>query len=113
MATHGFYYERKRLHLCVWCGKQDARTLTGKIYCFECNEKRREYFKKHYSIPDVAERTRKYRIERKRKLLEQGLCTNCGKRKIVPGKTVCPVCMAKNKSRSARYRKEKKSYEEL
>ena len=32
----------RRLKVCSWCQKQDAYTLAGRWYCFECSERRRK-----------------------------------------------------------------------
>lgn len=44
-AYHRQYQKERRQwykehHYCTECGKQDARTLIGKRYCFDCLEKR-------------------------------------------------------------------------
>lgn len=99
MSTHGFYYERKRLHMCVWCGKQDARTLIGKIYCFDCLEKKNAQEKKWFSDPEHIEALRANQRERYRSLKEQGICVCCKKRKAEPGRVSCKYCLAKNRRR--------------
>lgn len=102
------YDTYKRLHLCVGCHKQDARTLNGYVYCFECGEtknaRKREYYKtdvgKRY-MKDYYLRIRKQRTENKE-------CLRCGQ----PLKTTytfknCPKCRAKNAQRLAKHRAKK------
>lgn len=36
-SKENYYYYKSR-HLCTKCGKQDSRTLSGKICCKECND---------------------------------------------------------------------------
>jgi hypothetical protein len=41
-------------------------------------------------------RNPKYNQERYRRLLAQGLCSRCGKTKLVKGKTMCKDCLARH-----------------
>lgn len=92
---------------CTECGKIDSYTIAGRAYCFECNEKRnlrrREQYKKNkeaFLIPTKARRTR---------LKEEGLCTDCGKRKAEKGNTRCSVCLAKRRNYQSKKNRESSS----
>ena len=56
------YKYRKSHHLCTQCGKQDERTLSGRILCESCYNK--------------AATTRRYRTEKR---LKKHQCILCGK----------------------------------
>lgn len=100
-----FYYDRKRLHLCVWCGKKDARTMTGKIYCFECNERKKKYNKRYEEEHREASQEKNKNKYRSRK--EQGVCTVCGKRKATDGKVTCDICRARLRRYSREWKHKK------
>lgn len=100
------YWDYKRLHLCVWCGKQDARTLIGKIYCFECNEKHIKHEKERLKDPEVRAKVNALQRKRTQSRKEQGLCINCGKRKALTGKSYCERCAIKIRERSLKKRRE-------
>lgn len=64
-------------HFCIQCKKQDARTLIGKLECYECAEKNR-----------MRKSGLKYnRQERK----ELGLCSTC-MNPAIEGLNVCQEC---------------------
>ena len=49
---------RKRLKLCVQCGKQDEHTISGRSYCFSCAEKYRRLSKENYKKKSSEEETK-------------------------------------------------------
>ncbi len=84
------YYWLKAHHRCTRCWKQDAYTLKGKIYCYECTEKRKE----EYSLNKQkhAERHKSYIFN----LINKGLCPRCRKPTDRQGK-ICTECLAKRR----------------
>lgn len=82
-----FQHRKYRVQgLCGNCGKEDAYTMNGHAYCFECTEKKRMYYhnnKSHYST--VAK-------ERRERLKSEGICVMCGKNKAIPEHTLCEKC---------------------
>lgn len=101
----GALYEEciRKACICHRCGRQDARTLIGKYYCFDCLEYQREASAKHYSKhhEGVRERQRKT-VHRKR---EFGLCVRCGSRRPTEGRVTCERCLAKERKRQAENRR--------
>lgn len=85
------YY--KSQNRCVRCHKQDAYTLAGRSYCFECAEKDRIYSKMRYARGKERkrERTRELVAERK----AAGICYRCGRLPSRPGIGMCAKCAAR------------------
>lgn len=79
-----YYYNKKRLHKCVRCGNQDARTLIGKALCFDCCECKREEMRK---VDQSASRKKSYD-----KAVANGICTHCFKRKTDGVHKHCEYC---------------------
>ena len=82
----------RKNHLCAECGKNSVPE--GEKICPECRAKRANLRK-----PRTDEQKKLFRekqnslyIER----VEQGICTRCGKRKAMPGKKKCGICLAKD-----------------
>lgn len=97
MTESEFRALRKKAHVCRDCGKEDAYTISGRTYCYECAEKQRLHKK---SVRDTEEgrnknkeNAKKTRSSRK----EKGLCERCGKRKPEIGRTCCRICLDKMK----------------
>ena len=88
-------YEQMKLnHECYECGKKDARTLSGKILCQSC--------------ADRKIRTQAYR-NRIRK--HQHKCISCGKQdaNTLAGHIRCSVCAEKNRINFQRWKERKKA----
>lgn len=86
------YYETcKRLHKCVRCGNQDARTLINKPLCFDCLEKKR------IEMKGVDQSKSQSKI--RNKCIENGICTSCKKRKPELGYKTCKYCRTMNMKR--------------
>lgn len=94
-----FYQTRKRLHRCVRCGNQDARTLIGKPVCFDCLELKREESKR-YNYKEVNKNLRM-------KAEENGKCILCLKRDTDSEHKTCKFCREKQRKRDAAKRLEK------
>ena len=100
----GYYFWRK-LSRCVKCHAKDAFTMNGRCMCAECADKANAYYREYWrEHPELSEKRRLRRKERRERLKTEGLCVACGKRKAVPGKTNCSVCAAKQN------RKNRKAY---
>lgn len=79
------YRKRKEERICVDCKKP----LVGKIIrCPECNSRRNEWYRKQYWD-----------------CINNHVCTKCQKYTVVPGKTKCEVCLAKEANRADRKRR--------
>ena len=89
---------RKRLKLCVECGKQDERTISGHSYCFSCAEKYRKLSKENYknkSLEEKAEYNRR-RKERWHKRKAEHRCPRCNKELETEYEyVICPSCREK------------------
>lgn len=95
--TAEYYAKNQR---CKRCGKQDAYTLNGRSFCYECAQKKREHSANHYK-QHKDEAVAKMR-ERRERLTEEGVCYVCGKRKADSDKRSCAICRARA---NARHRK--------
>lgn len=95
------YHFWRKLSRCVRCHTKDAFTMNGRCMCAECADKEnaycREYWRKH---PELSEKRRLRRKERRERLKANGLCVTCAKREAVPGKADCSVCAAKKNRRN-------------
>lgn len=101
------YAVRKKAGLCVTCGKEDAYTIAGRSRCADCAE--------HYRL--LRKRWREAHLERdratnaraKRKKIEAGCCTLCGKKLIEADKETgylnCPACRRKEAGRKREQRR--------
>lgn len=78
---------RKREHLCIQCGKQDAYTLNGRSRCAVCAENARNSDKRR-------NKTKRNDAHRKRmeRWIAEGKCSRCGREKI-PGYSLCKRCI--------------------
>lgn len=86
-----FWYNKQlKLHQCVRCTQQDARTLIGKPLCFDCLELKRTENKAYDQSKSQA--------KSKQKAIDSGLCTHCRKRKAPDGYKTCAYCRAKQKA---------------
>ena len=89
---------RKRLKLCVQCGKQDERTISGHSYCFSCAEKYRKLSKKNYKKKSSEERAEynRRRKERWHKRKAEHRCPRCNKELETEYEyVICPSCREK------------------
>lgn len=78
-AYHREYMKERRAwlrshHMCTECGKQDARTLIGKMRCFDCLEKHRGH-----PLPEFIIKDTKSHIPRGQRF-DFGECYICGKK---------------------------------
>lgn len=81
----------KRAHVCRDCKTQDAYTLAGRTYCFDCAEKQRiakqnareDPAKKEKMLLQKREQIERYRAKNK--------CLRCGKQ-LHNGERLCGMC---------------------
>lgn len=90
---------KKEQHKCVRCGKQDAYTLIGRSYCYECCE----YDKNHPRSERVRENNNARQREQYHKCIELGICPTCKKRKATDGYKNCPICRSKKARKRLEY----------
>ena len=95
------YY--KSLKRCVRCHKQDAYTLNGRSYCFECAEQSRRYSKEKYQ--KVKEKQVDWKKKLREERLSKGLCYICGRPQDKAGRKCCELCAAKDRIRYQSHRK--------
>ncbi len=91
-------------HWCARCGRQDARTLSGKYLCFSCAEKERQYHRAYYR--DAAQMQARKNKELRERRKAQGLCSTCGAAlptQAYPYRT-CPKCRARRRELDTRRR---------
>lgn len=98
MTQQEFRALRKKAGVCRDCGKEDAYTMAGRTYCAECAEKDRR--RKQESRKDPKKRQKM--LEQHREMVARkksaGVCSRCGKRPVEPGKTMCGICLGKQRS---------------
>lgn len=87
-----------RNHLCRYCKRQDAYTLSGHVLCAECAENEREGQRKRREA-DGGKKNRD-RVKAQRDAWRaDGMCTYCGKREPRDGRKLCDICAAKHRQR--------------
>lgn len=80
---------RKKEHLCIQCGQQDAYTLNGRSRCAICAEAGRVYDKRR--DPAKRKASQKAKVAR---WIAAGKCAKCGRDKE-PGYSLCKRCIAR------------------
>ena len=91
---------RKDAHLCIDCGRKDARTINGKCQCKQCAKKRADMSKEKWD----AAHEKELREARKARWVAAGLCSNCGHPKEEPDKALCINCKVRAKMRKERHK---------
>lgn len=91
------YYTLKKLHRCVKCTTQDARTLIGKPTCFDCLEKNR------IQTNANADYHANY-LKRKAKCESEHICVVCSKPLGSDTHKTCSACRAKHREQYAKNR---------
>lgn len=97
---------KKERHLCVRCGKKDAYTLAGRSCCYECTEAERHRAENRQRTEEQIQKHCAKMREKYAENVSRGICPQCGKRNAVGGYIICPICRAKKKRASAKYRLE-------
>lgn len=96
---------RKMQKRCRECGKRDAYTENGRLYCAECrervNERNRNLSPEHRAKKAEAKKA----LKEKRKA--EGICPACGKRKMTKGFLSCDVCRAAHRLDMQKSRRKK------
>lgn len=86
----------RKNHLCTACGR--VAVPEGERICPECRVKQNNRRKPLAEEQKIRYRN-KFREQQNalyRQHSEQGICTRCGKRKSVPGKKRCAICLQKD-----------------
>lgn len=92
---------RKRLKLCVRCGKKDERTISGHSYCSACAEKASEYSKANPRSPEKLSKQCIRKKERWQKRKSEHRCPICNKELEAESKYIlCPSCREKARIKS-------------
>lgn len=86
----------KEFHLCHDCKKQDAYTLAGRTYCYECAEKQRIKKEQDRKDPCKLAKMRAASAKHKEKYQQEGRCTRCGKR-LEHESRLCGACAEKER----------------
>ena len=88
-----FYREN---HLCTECGKN--KVPDGERTCPECRAKKNESRKTLNETQKIRcnENFRKQQNFLYKERSDAGICTRCGKRKAMPGKKKCGICLSKD-----------------
>lgn len=79
---------RKRNHLCIQCGQQDAYTLAGRSRCSRCCEQEKPREHENYKKNGKESNRRRYE-----KYLREGHCVRCGGRSKAEERFVKPVAL--------------------
>lgn len=110
---------RKRLGICIFCGKEDA--FLPFVACPACLEKQAQrasqYRKKVKADSQLKaiflEKKRNDARKRYRQNQENGLCSKCGKRRPDIGKKSCVVCLEKDRLYRREYDARKRRKEDV
>ena len=89
-ASKEFYLQ---IGVCPYCRKR--KTTSGHKTCLPCREKISLRHKMNLLDPDKKERIRKKERDKRKRRLEEGLCTKCGKNKAETGYHPCSECRKK------------------
>ena len=92
---------RKRLKLCVRCGKKDERTISGRSLCSACAGKASEYSKLNPKSTEKMAEQYIRKKERRQKRKSEHRCPICNKELEAESKYIlCPSCREKAKIKS-------------
>ena len=105
-----YYAQKVAEHRCVQCGKQDERTLAGRIYCSACYQKR--YVPYSERKPRTPERREIENADKRawaKMHRDAGVCLRCGRKdkRTVNGKGLCLWCANKASAYARERRAEK------
>ena len=96
--AHKYYEVKKRLGICVTCGKEMA--FPPYVRCPACIEKQADRNAKRYNKKNKAKSlaaSREYLRQRRKQRKEAGICPVCGKNTPLAGKVWCEICLMKHK----------------
>lgn len=91
MELNEYRGKMKQAHICRDCKKQDAYTLAGHTYCFECSEKQRLAKQKARADPAKKEKMLLQKREQIDRYRSENKCLRCGK-KLHNEKRLCEIC---------------------
>ena len=86
----------KSAHLCVKCGKMDARTVNGKSHCLQCAKALAKRKRDNWDF----EHEKEVRDTRRANWIAAGMCSTCGRPKEEPERAMCLSCRVKAKMRN-------------
>lgn len=90
------YMRKVQERRCVICGRQDERTLTGRVHCLECYRKKQARRPRQKRTPEQQEIENESRREWEARRVELQLCAKCGAKdkNTVNGHRLCLRCTA-------------------
>lgn len=98
----------KKYHFCKDCGKQDAYTLGGRTYCFECAEKGAMYKRIAREIPEKKQKMSEQHKSMRDKRKAQHQCPTCGRKLSENYEYVhCVYCRERQKKYNKTHRHKK------
>ncbi len=96
MTEKEYRKKLKEAHVCRECKKQDAYTLAGRTYCFECAEKARLRRQAARKDPAKNEKMLQQKREQRARYKAENKCLRCGKQ-LYNGERLCGICREKEK----------------
>ena len=98
--TRAFY---KSIGICPQCRKE--KLFGDEKSCIECRQKN---YERESTITDKQMKIYRENFKEKQKILykersEKGICTRCGKLKVVPGRKKCGLCLEKDRLSHTKY----------
>ena len=97
---------RKEQGICLRCGKEDAYTMNGRSYCFDCCEK--DHIRHSKRSEETKKQYNQYHKDLYNYRKENHLCPHCGK-ELPDGYTKinCEMCLSKARRKSEISRRER------
>lgn len=100
---------RRKCHLCIACGHQDAYTLIGRQRCAECVRKNTEYCRNKRGYKErPAPQDRPEKPWKNRPRGANGYCWQCNKEQAMQGRNLCRSCYEKKVETIMRYNEGRK-----
>ena len=90
---------RRMQKRCRECGKRDAYTEAGRLYCAECRIRANELQRGMSEEQKVHKYAGEKALREARKAA--GICPKCGKREITAGYLTCDICRSKKPNENA------------
>lgn len=86
----------KKNHICRDCRKQDAYTLAGRTYCYECAEKGRKRKAEARKDDEKREKMLESKRQQLARYIAQNKCVGCGKQ-LHNSRRMCEPCYARQR----------------
>lgn len=92
----------KSLKVCPMC---QQKVFGDEIICIECRAIKANKVSLRYekNKSEIRNKENERKKEKRKKLIEQGICNYCGKRKADNGYVTCGICRAKIRERQIRF----------